>query len=115
MTRRFPAPWSVEELDASYVVRDHDGKRWPTSVFEAEPGRRSAAKLLTKDEARLMQYVTRAFGAYGVHRFDQANQIAQARRAARMCQHRAHRDHQPSRRFMLACHNHSYLQRLMWR
>ena len=51
----------------------------------------SGEVLLTKDEARLMQYVTRAFGAYGVHRFDQANQIAQARRAARMCQHRAHR------------------------
>jgi hypothetical protein len=23
--RRFPPPWSVEELDACYVVRDHGG------------------------------------------------------------------------------------------
>ena len=36
--RRFPPPWSIEQLDACYVVRDHE---W-----------RSAAKLLTKDEAR---------------------------------------------------------------
>jgi hypothetical protein len=25
--RRFPSPWSVEELDACYVVRDHDGQQ----------------------------------------------------------------------------------------
>jgi len=24
---RFPPPWSVEELDASFVVRDHDGQQ----------------------------------------------------------------------------------------
>jgi hypothetical protein len=24
--RRFPAPWSVEELDACFVVRDHNGQ-----------------------------------------------------------------------------------------
>jgi hypothetical protein len=28
------------------------GTSWPMSIFEEEPGRRSAAKLLTKDEAR---------------------------------------------------------------
>jgi hypothetical protein len=25
--RRFPSPWSVEELDACYVVRDHDSQQ----------------------------------------------------------------------------------------
>jgi hypothetical protein len=25
-SRRFPPPWSVEELDACFVVRDHDGQ-----------------------------------------------------------------------------------------
>ena len=50
--RRFPPPWSVEELDACYVVRDHDGQQLAYVYFEDEPGRRSAANLLTKDEAR---------------------------------------------------------------
>jgi hypothetical protein len=43
--RRFPAPWSVEEQPGCFVVRDR-------SYFEDEPGRRSAAKLLSKDEVR---------------------------------------------------------------
>jgi hypothetical protein len=25
--RRFPPPWTVEELDACFVVRDHSGQR----------------------------------------------------------------------------------------
>ena len=50
--RRFPPPWSVEELDACFVVRDHDGQQLAYVYFENEPGRRSAAKLLTRDEAR---------------------------------------------------------------
>ena len=49
--RRFPPPWSVEEQDACYVVRDRDGQALAYVYFEDEPGRRSAAKLLTKDEA----------------------------------------------------------------
>ena len=47
-----PAAWSVEELDACYVVRNNDGQQLAYVCFEDEPGRRSAAKLLTKDEAR---------------------------------------------------------------
>jgi hypothetical protein len=34
-SRRFPPPWSVEELDACFVVHDHSGQKL-------------AAKLLTK-------------------------------------------------------------------
>jgi len=34
------------------VVRDHDGQQLAYVYFEDEPGRRAAAKLLTKDEAR---------------------------------------------------------------
>ena len=50
--RRVPPPWSVDELDACFVVRDHNGQQLGYVYFEEEPGRRSAAKLLTKDEAR---------------------------------------------------------------
>jgi hypothetical protein len=46
--RCFPLPWSIEELDACFVVKDHDAQQY----FEDEPGRRSAAKLLTSEEAQ---------------------------------------------------------------
>jgi hypothetical protein len=50
--RRFPPPWSVDELEACFVVRDANGQKLAYVYFEEEPGRRSSAKLLTKDEAR---------------------------------------------------------------
>jgi hypothetical protein len=50
--RRFPPSWSVEEQDDCYVVHDRGGQALAYVYFEDEPGRRSAAKLLTKDEAR---------------------------------------------------------------
>jgi hypothetical protein len=50
--RRFPPPWSVEDIDAAFVVKDGSGQKLAYVYYEEEPGRRSAAKLLTKDEAR---------------------------------------------------------------
>jgi hypothetical protein len=51
--RRFPPPWSIEEYnDACFIVKDADGQALGYFYFEEEPGRRTAAKLLTKDEAR---------------------------------------------------------------
>jgi hypothetical protein len=50
--RRFPPPWSVEEQSACFVVRDANGQALSYIYYESEPGRRSAAKLLSKDEAR---------------------------------------------------------------
>jgi hypothetical protein len=46
--RRFPPPWSVE----AFVVKNAGGQKLAYVYFEEEPGRRSAAKLPTKDEAR---------------------------------------------------------------
>ena len=53
MRCRFPPPWSVEELnDACFVVSDANGQKLAYIYYEDEPGRRAAAKRLTKDEAR---------------------------------------------------------------
>jgi hypothetical protein len=46
--RRFPPPWSVDELEACFVVKDGAGQKLAYVYFEEEAGRRS----LTKDEAR---------------------------------------------------------------
>jgi hypothetical protein len=50
--RRFPPPWSAELTPNWFIVRDGDGQQIVYVYYESEPGRRSAAKLLTKDEAR---------------------------------------------------------------
>jgi hypothetical protein len=50
--RGFPSPWTVEELNDCYVVSDANGQTLGYFYYEEEPGRRSAAKLLSKDEAR---------------------------------------------------------------
>jgi hypothetical protein len=39
-------------LDACFVARDHNGQQLAYVYFEEDPGRRSAAKLLTRDKAR---------------------------------------------------------------
>jgi hypothetical protein len=50
--RRFPPPWSVEETDACFIVRDKNGQALAYVYFEDKPRRRTAAHLLTRDEAR---------------------------------------------------------------
>ena len=50
--RRFPPPWTVEDIGVAFKVCDSTGQRLAYVYFEGEPGRRSAAKLLSKDEAR---------------------------------------------------------------
>ena len=47
-----PPPSTVDEMNnACFIVGDKDGQRLGYFYFEEEPGRRTAANLLTKDEA----------------------------------------------------------------
>jgi hypothetical protein len=50
--RRFPQPWSVEERAAAFIVCDANNQALAHVFFEGASGRRSAAKLFTRDEAR---------------------------------------------------------------
>jgi hypothetical protein len=50
--RRFPPLWTAEETPNCFIVGDANGQALSYIYYESEPGRRSAAKLLTKDEAR---------------------------------------------------------------
>jgi hypothetical protein len=44
-------PWSVEEQEARFVVRDHNGQALAVYCVKG-PGRRLAAKLLSRDQAQ---------------------------------------------------------------
>jgi hypothetical protein len=47
--RRFPPPWTIEEQETCFAVRDHNGQQLAYVYFN-DP--RAAAKPLTRDEAR---------------------------------------------------------------
>jgi hypothetical protein len=50
--RKFPPPWTIEDNGACFVVRDANGQALAYTYYEEEPGRRTSASLLTRDEAR---------------------------------------------------------------
>jgi hypothetical protein len=41
--RSFPPPWTVEETEASFIVKDQAGRSLAYVYFEEEPGLRAAA------------------------------------------------------------------------
>ena len=50
--RRFPPPWTSEETETCFIVKDNTGRALAYVYYEEEPDRRTSANLLTKDEAR---------------------------------------------------------------
>ena len=50
--RHFPPPWSVEELDSCFVVRDANRQALAYMYFEKGPRRPLRRELLTRDEAQ---------------------------------------------------------------
>ena len=50
--RSFPAPWTSEEADGCFIIRDHNGQALTYVYFENEKSKRAAFKQLTRDEAR---------------------------------------------------------------
>jgi len=50
--REIVAHLTAEETEACFIVRDTNGQALAYVYFEEEPGRRSAAHLVTRDEAR---------------------------------------------------------------
>ena len=52
--RRFPPPWSIEEVKGCFVVRDKKGQPLAYVDYEDVAGPPSAGKVLTRDEARLI-------------------------------------------------------------
>jgi hypothetical protein len=44
--RRFPPPWSIEQLDEAFVVADANGQKLAYVYFDDEPQRRAVNKRL---------------------------------------------------------------------
>jgi hypothetical protein len=47
--RRFPPPWSVEDKDTYFIVRDHNGQ---DLAYVYAEDKRTGVRPLTRDEAR---------------------------------------------------------------
>ena len=52
--RHFPAPWSIEEHEESFIVKDANGQALAYLYFEDEPQRQMSMKRPSRDEAFLI-------------------------------------------------------------
>ena len=52
--RRFPPPWSAEEHDECFIVRDADGQALGYFYFDEEQQSPAIDRRLTRDDARRM-------------------------------------------------------------
>jgi hypothetical protein len=50
--RRFPSPWSIEERQESFIVKDATGQTLTYVYFEDEPQRAMSMRRISRDEAR---------------------------------------------------------------
>ena len=50
--RRFPQPWSVEDIGGCFAVKASNGRPLVFIYYRNPAGRRSLAKLLTRNAAR---------------------------------------------------------------
>jgi hypothetical protein len=51
-TRRFPAPWSVRELEQAFRIEDATGQAIAYTYFRQDDNEARQANVLTHDEAR---------------------------------------------------------------
>jgi hypothetical protein len=54
ITRRFPPPWSIEERQESFIVKDANSQQLAYLYFEDEPQRQMSMRRLSRDEAFLI-------------------------------------------------------------
>jgi hypothetical protein len=52
VTRRFPAPWSVRELEQAFRIEDANGQAVAYTYFRRDENTARQANVLTHDEAR---------------------------------------------------------------
>ena len=52
MTRRFPAPWTVEPIPGGFKVNDANGQTFAYVYAREEEAASAVGKVLTLDEAR---------------------------------------------------------------
>ena len=96
MSRRFPPPWSVDELEESFVVKDGSGLALAYVYFEDNDSRRAVMNRLTRDEARRIAANFAKLPAFVEAEKDRPEDVLRER--ARQCRARAEAASDPSAR-----------------